>query len=419
MCCGGFVAQIFEPVESIAETVADVAESAAGAVENVIENPLPVIETIALTAAGVPAPIASAAVAAANGGDVEDVAKAAAGSYAGGQVGGAVGSAVPAEVSQIASSAASGATQAAVTGRDIGTGALTGAVGGAAGAVTPQVADVLGVSPNIAGAITRAAGAGTSAALTGGDVGAAIGRSAALSGIGEAGQAINRAVTTPELVRPGIEEQTPAQVAEQMGPEAYALAYPDRAPIDMTPYEGLGYTEEDVRQLQRGTYAGRELTEEQAREQLGNLYDITYPEGFPTSSSAYEGLGYTAQDIYELGEGTYAGPEQTPEQVREQMGDQYDLAYGDVYREPEDISGAVRQAAAPFVGYTTPPEQRVQQGGYQTIQEGPTSTPTSTAYLARGAVGSPEITGSPVFGTEKGKRKKVWNIESLREALGV
>ena len=60
-------------------------------------------------------------------------------------------------------------------------------------------------------------------------------------------------------------------------------------------------------------------------------------------------------------------------------------------------------------------------GGYTTPSERATTraTPTSTAYLARGAVGSPEITGSPVFGTEKGKRKKVWNIESLREALGV
>lgn len=42
-----------------------------------------------------------------------------------------------------------------------------------------------------------------------------------------------------------------------------------------------------------------------------------------------------------------------------------------------------------------------------------------SAYLARGIVSAPEITGSPVQGTEKGKRRKVWNIESLREALGV
>lgn len=334
---------------------------------------------------------------------------------------------------QIASAAIIGGTQAELQGGDFAEGAIrSGTTAGIsqgvnAAGVSGALRDVLtqaglpqDISKAISGGITDTAKGAISAAATGGDVGQAIARGAATSAAGVAGQAFERATTEPEIVRPGIEEQTPAQVAEQMGPEAYALAYPEQAPVDMTAYEGLGYTPEEVRQLQEGTYAGREQTEAQAREQLGPQFDITYPEGMPTSSSAYEGLGYTAQDIYELGEGTYAGPEQTPEQVREQMGDQYDLAYGDVYREPEDISGAVRQAAAPIAGYLLTPEQRSQQaGGYTTPAEPAAATPTSTAYLARGAVGSPEITGSPVFGTEKGKRKKVWNIESLREALGV
>jgi len=334
---------------------------------------------------------------------------------------------------QIASAAIIGGTQAELQGGDFAEGAIrAGTTAGIsqgvnASGVSGALRDVLtqaglpqDISKAIAGGITDTAKGAISAAATGGDVGQAIARGAATSAAGVAGQAFERATTEPEIVRPGIEEQTPSKVAEQMGPEAYALAYPEQAPVDMTAYEGLGYTPEEVRQLQAGTYAGREQTEAQAREQLGPQFDITYPEGMPTSSSAYEGLGYTAQDIYELGEGTYAGPEQPPEQVREQMGDQYDLAYGDVYREPEDISGGVRQAAAPFVGYAMAPEQRSEQAGsYTTPAEPVAATPTGTAYLARGALGSPEITGSPVFGTEKGKRKKVWNIESLREALGV
>lgn len=334
---------------------------------------------------------------------------------------------------QIASAAIIGGTQAELQGGDFAEGAIrAGTTAGIsqgvnASGVSGALRDVLtqaglpqDISKAIAGGITDTAKVAISAAATGGDVGQAIARGAATSAAGVAGQAFERATTEPEIVRPGIEEQTPAQVAEQMGPEAYALAYPEQAPVDMTAYEGLGYTPEEVRQLQAGTYAGREQTEAQAREQLGPQFDITYPEGMPTSSSAYEGLGYTAQDIYELGEGTYAGPEQPPEQAREQLGSQYDLAYGDVYREPSDVSGGVRQAAAPIAGYLLTPEQRSQQsGGYTTPAEPASATPTSTAYLARGAVGSPEITGSPVFGTEKGKRKKVWNIESLREALGV
>jgi hypothetical protein len=334
---------------------------------------------------------------------------------------------------QIAASALIGGTQAELSGGDFAEGAIkagtTAAIGQGTNAlgVSSGLRDVLtqaglplDISQAIAGGITDTAKTALSAAATGGDVSQAILRGAATSAAGIAGQAVQRATTEPEIVRGGIEEQTPAQVAEQMGPEAYALAYPEQAPVDMTAYEGLGYTPEEVRQLQAGTYAGREQTEPQAREQLGPQFDITYPEGMPTSSSAYEGLGYTAKDIYELGEGTYAGPEQPPEQAREQLGSQYDLAYGDVYREPTDISGEVRQTAAPIAGYLLTPEQRFQQaGGYTTPAEPAAASPASTAYLARGAIGSPEITGSPVFGTEKGKRKKVWNIESLREALGV
>lgn len=334
---------------------------------------------------------------------------------------------------QIAASALIGGTQAELAGGDFAEGAIkagtTAAIGQGTNAlgVSAGLRDVLtqaglpqDISKAIAGGITDTAKTALSAAATGGDVNQAILRGAATSAAGIAGQAVQRATTEPEIVRGGIEEQTPAQVAEQMGPEAYALAYPEQAPVDMTAYEGLGYTPEEVRQLQAGTYAGREQTEPQAREQLGPQFDITYPEGMPQSSSAYEGLGYTAKDIYELGEGTYAGPEQPPEQAREQLGSQYDLAYGDVYREPTDISGEVRQTAAPIAGYLLTPEQRSQQaGGYTTPAEPAAASPASTAYLARGAIGSPEITGSPVFGTEKGKRKKVWNIESLREALGV
>ena len=58
-------------------------------------------------------------------------------------------------------------------------------------------------------------------------------------------------------------------------------------------------------------------------------------------------------------------------------------------------------------------------GRYTTPARRTGTSPISTAYLARGIVGSPEITGSPVFGTEKGKRRKVWNIASLREALNI
>ena len=124
----------------------------------IIDNPLPVIETVALTYAlgpegaalsstiGAPATaaVSAAAVEAANGGNVNQIATAAASAGVGSEVaslvapvttpieGAAAGSTSP--VASAAGGAAGGATRAALTGQDIGKGALTGGVvsGGAA-----------------------------------------------------------------------------------------------------------------------------------------------------------------------------------------------------------------------------------------------------------------------------------------------
>lgn len=102
---------------AVTKVVSKAVRSASNAVSNVIKNPLPVIETVALTAVGVPPPLAAATVSAANGGDIKQIATSAATAYAGSQVGGAVGSqAAKATESQmfgrIASAASGGSTTA-------------------------------------------------------------------------------------------------------------------------------------------------------------------------------------------------------------------------------------------------------------------------------------------------------------------
>ena len=87
------------------------------AVSNVVKNPLPVIETVALTAVGVPAPVAAATVSAANGGNVKQIATSAISAYAGSQVGQTAGSAAASATEsqtfgRIASAAAGGSTTA-------------------------------------------------------------------------------------------------------------------------------------------------------------------------------------------------------------------------------------------------------------------------------------------------------------------
>jgi len=102
------------------------AQALGSAVENVVKNPLPVIETIALTYALGPAglgystatsaAVSSAAVTAANGGSMEQIVTAAGSGYVGGTAAEAVGggTTVPSEATKIASSAA-GASAATVT----------------------------------------------------------------------------------------------------------------------------------------------------------------------------------------------------------------------------------------------------------------------------------------------------------------
>jgi hypothetical protein len=110
----------------VTKAVEKVVTGVGKAVENVVKNPLPVIETIALTYALGPAglgystatsaAVSSAAVTAANGGDMNQIATAAASGYVGGTAAEAVGggTSVPSEATKIASSAA-GASAATVT----------------------------------------------------------------------------------------------------------------------------------------------------------------------------------------------------------------------------------------------------------------------------------------------------------------
>ena len=134
MCCGGFIGHIFNPV------VDPIVQAVETTVKNIIDNPLPTIETLALTTLGVPAPIAAGAVSAANGGSVEDIAKAAGGTYVASEAGEAAGGALPPgtdpNIANIVASAAGGGAKAAVTGGDIVQGAL---IGGAAQGISDQI----------------------------------------------------------------------------------------------------------------------------------------------------------------------------------------------------------------------------------------------------------------------------------------
>ena len=156
--------------------------------QNIINNPLPIVETILLTSAGVPAPLASATVTYANGGSVEDAAKSGAVSFAGQQaaeayspsvgssakapdnidVGGGFNPATGAPTPTVTglsestekagvSGATSGASRAALKGGSAGDIATGGVVGGLSSAGGQYVSEEAGFAPKSVGeSLTKA-----------------------------------------------------------------------------------------------------------------------------------------------------------------------------------------------------------------------------------------------------------------------
>jgi hypothetical protein len=213
---GSVVSNVGQAVEQVGQTVGNVAQAVAN-------DPLPVLISIAATpvlgpaaaAIGLPsaavAPLTAAAISAAQGNSIEEIALSAASSYVGGQVAGQVAGALPPDVSQVVSnivpSAAQGAAQAAITGQDPLLAALgSGVAGGVAGQVAPQLGQTAG---NIAG---QAAGT----AAVGGNVGQAVGSGLVSAGLGQVSGALGNVFGNGQA-------QTPTDVAQAEQPEGQSM----------------------------------------------------------------------------------------------------------------------------------------------------------------------------------------------------
>ena len=148
---------VSDVVEAVGDAVKEVGKVIETTVKAVAENPeiliIAVVAPQVLPAIGVPAiavqPITAGLISASQGGDIEDIGKAALGAYIAPQVAGRVGGAVAAategsalqnSLASAAGSAAGAATSAAITGGDIGTAALTGAAAGAGASVGREIA---------------------------------------------------------------------------------------------------------------------------------------------------------------------------------------------------------------------------------------------------------------------------------------
>ena len=117
---GGAVKAVKGAVKAVTKVVSKVANNVKTTVTNIIKNPLPVIETIALVSVGVPPNVAAAAVTAANGGSVKDIATTYIAATAGQQASQIAGSEAAAAsgsttIGKIAASATGASTQSTLT----------------------------------------------------------------------------------------------------------------------------------------------------------------------------------------------------------------------------------------------------------------------------------------------------------------
>jgi hypothetical protein len=181
-------------MSAVVKAVEKVVDTVVKTVEAVISDPLPTLLTIAGTAVGIPPYVTQAAISAARGGDLEDIAKAAAIAHVAPSVAAKIAPAVGSAVGSVVTNEAAAKALTAATSQSLVAGSLTAATGGdwqqaAAGSfagsmaasgydnyVAPEVmaqAKSLGLSAeshaNIQNALKSSVASGAGAAAAGGD----------------------------------------------------------------------------------------------------------------------------------------------------------------------------------------------------------------------------------------------------------
>lgn len=474
-------------VKPIVKTVEKVGKAVEQTAQAVAKDPLPVLISIAATpvlgpaaaAIGLPsaavAPLTAAAISAAQGNSIEQIAKSAAAAYVGGQVAGQVGAAVKdvaPVVANVLPSAAQSATTAAITGRDVLSSALGGGIaGGIAGELAPTVGtDVARTAGQIAGA--TAAGTPIENAIASGVTGLALNQ---LSG---AAKDIAKAVTEgdkPPVTTAGTEfaQLASGGVMSDVEPTPLVRLPQREGTVSVTQapqeFESVGMGGE----LPQPSLA--DFEEAEYLEQLRQA-DIAQQRALPTQSQFQPIISPVDQQIFNMltssmgirqGEpratATTGTPAKTPAQTAQ------DLATGFVSPRATETGagtgrgtggGTIPSGESMIGGMNGAPEATgggmlggegggtmAGTGGAGT-GEGGTATPisesmmsplnvrapseTGTRTLAR-TLGLPQSdsalgailgtsmapTGEPIMGEDESQRRAVWNLESLRNALGI
>jgi hypothetical protein len=429
---GAVVDVVGNTIEAVGDVVQDVGEAVVNTVKYVAENPeVAIIAIVApqiLPAIGVPAiavqPVTAALVSASQGGDLEDIGKAAVGSFVGQGVGtavaskvgtaiGASGNTAQTALANAVGGATGSAAGAAATGGDVGEAALLGGLGSGSASLARSGATSLantspssataGIAADVGEALGRTAVSGNlSAELTG----AAIGTLAREGDIAmnqlrqpttkTGGDQVVEAFSQPKS--PGVGTQLGSALAQadtgtrtDVLPEVQVTAEPEmrfdvrtgrRIPV-ITPTEPARAAARPPEQM-----TGRELVERAATPEE----PTRLPEVEVTALPGVDVTGTADEDVR-----TRQG------QVAEEP-----LALDKV--SDEELLAAIEESFQPM-------DVRIAR-----VAGGRGTAPMSVSPRAVGTSPTAAIVGQkePVFGGEEDAQQDVWNTRSLRlrKALG-
>lgn len=442
-------------VEAVGDLVEDVAEVVVDTVKYVAENP-----EVALIAVAAPAllpsigitgiavqPVTAGLISASQGGDLEDIGKAALGSFVGQGVGipvakglgeaiGAAGNTAQTALANAAGGAVGSAAGAVVTGQDVGEAALMGAAGSAGASLARSGAVELGQQPrSFTGDIAADIGEVAGRTAAGGDfrqelAGAAFG---ALSREGEIAlqELKNRPQTerTKQIIAAFSEPRSPG-VGRQLGEATAGLGM---NPVLAEDIEGQPVRSTEVI-----------VTEGAPDVRTGRTIPSSLPSGRAKAAGTAGGVTTTATGGMGAGEGVGAGEggggrapeEMTGAELLESAaaGEERERlpeveVEDELIEEPIDFTKFTDEELIEYLNQEFPlTEPEAPEPDFRPMDVRPArgsirrAAPSSISPRVVGTSPTAAIVGEkePIFGGEEDAQQSVWNTRSLRlrKALG-
>jgi hypothetical protein len=446
-------------VEFVGDVVEDVVEVVVDVVDYVVENPEVLIIAVAapqlLPSIGVTGmaiqPVTAGLISASQGGDLEDIGKAALGSFAGQAVGipvakgvgNVVGTGNPAQVAlaNFAGGAAGGAAGAVATGQDVGEAAVISGLGSASASLARSGAVSLGQQPqSLAGDVAADIGEAVGRTAAGGDIRQEL-AGAALSSLSREGQiALDELRSRPETAAtkqaiaafsqprsPGVGTQLGEATAELGG----AIVPGTRTDIEEARRLGIELPESNMkaavasdRELPEVTVTGNRIDGSDVR--TGRTIPSSLPSGEARTAGTKAGVTTTDKAPEqmtgsELLESDAAGEERErlPEVEVE----------GELIEEPIDFKSMTDEELIEYLNQEFPlTEPEAPEADFQPLDVRPArgstrrAAPSSISPRVVGTSPTAAIVGEkePIFGGEEDAQQSVWNTRSLRlrKALG-